>query len=210
MISERNFTVFRLHASRTRRCRFNIGTNDIIRSCRSVPLLGGHFASKKAFYFYFYFCLFGVFQILYLGSCPLSIDRKWSLTSLARYEISGQTDTETDSKPDMSLLGFGTNHVCIFYSRIDRALLAIRRMDKILRVENRITDRKLLQFFALISSPDSAPHWLGLKQAGEEECVATAVWCLLVELVFSDAAAITCSVILRTVTLQHPKNAIFT
>ena len=34
----------------------------------------------------------------FLGSCPLSIDRKISLSliSLARYVITGQSDTETD------------------------------------------------------------------------------------------------------------------
>ena len=61
------------------------------------------------------------------------------MISLARYEISGQTDTETDSKPDTGLLGFISNKslpffgkVCIFYSRTDRAPPTIRRMDKIL------------------------------------------------------------------------------
>ena len=43
-----------------------------------------------------------------------------------------------------------------------------------------------------------------MKQAGEEECIATAevTWSLLVDLVFSDAAAITFSVILRMVMLE--------
>ena len=38
-----------------------------------------------------------LFQILFLGSIPLLIDQKISLISLARYTISGQSDTETKS-----------------------------------------------------------------------------------------------------------------
>ena len=77
-------------------------------------------------------------------------------------------------------------------------------MDKILRVENHIRDRKLRQFACLFHLPDSTLQWLDLKQAGEEECIATAevTWSLLVDLVFSDAAAITFSVILRMVMLE--------
>ena len=39
----------------------------------------------------------GLFQILCLGSCRLSIDLKLSLSSLARYVISSQSDMETKS-----------------------------------------------------------------------------------------------------------------
>ena len=39
----------------------------------------------------------GLFQIPCLGLCPLSTDQKLSLISLARYAISGQSDTETNS-----------------------------------------------------------------------------------------------------------------
>ena len=39
----------------------------------------------------------GLFQILFLGSCPPSTDWKLSLISLARYVISGQSNTETKS-----------------------------------------------------------------------------------------------------------------
>ena len=35
-------------------------------------------------------------QILFLGSCLLSIDRKIPLVSLAMYAISGQSDIETE------------------------------------------------------------------------------------------------------------------
>ena len=38
----------------------------------------------------------GLFQILFLGSCLLSIDRKIPLVSLAMDAISGQSDTETE------------------------------------------------------------------------------------------------------------------
>ena len=37
----------------------------------------------------------GSFQILFLGSCPLSIDWNIPLISLARYAISGQSNMET-------------------------------------------------------------------------------------------------------------------
>ena len=39
----------------------------------------------------------GLFQILFLGSCHLSIDQKIPLISFARYVISGLSDTETES-----------------------------------------------------------------------------------------------------------------
>ena len=42
------FLVFRLHASWTRWCKFNIGTNNISWSCWCVPLFGSHFASKNS------------------------------------------------------------------------------------------------------------------------------------------------------------------
>ena len=50
-------------------------------------------------------------------------------------------------------------------------------------------------------------------RAGEEECVATAemTWSLLVDLVFSDAAAaITCLIGVQLFCVRHPENAIFT
>ena len=50
----------------------------------------------------------GLFQIHFLRSCPLLIDRKMSLISLARYMISGQSDTgRLGLLPDMVSLGFG-------------------------------------------------------------------------------------------------------
>ena len=39
----------------------------------------------------------GLIQILFLGSCFLSTDRKIPLISLSRYAICGQSDTETES-----------------------------------------------------------------------------------------------------------------
>ena len=46
------------------------------------------------------------FRIPCLESCPLSVSLKLSLSSLARYAISGQSDTETKSPlPDTDSLG---------------------------------------------------------------------------------------------------------
>ena len=48
----------------------------------------------------------GSFQILFLGLCPLSIDRKISLISMARYAISCQSYQRPILLPDMVSLGF--------------------------------------------------------------------------------------------------------
>ena len=52
------------------------------------------------------------FRIPCLGSCHLSIGRKLSLIILARYAISGQTDTETDfsSRYGFVRIRFQINH----------------------------------------------------------------------------------------------------
>ena len=56
----------------------------------------------------------GLFQIPFLKSCPLLIDQKISLISLARCTISGQSDsdTETDSTSRYSFfrIGFQINY----------------------------------------------------------------------------------------------------
>ena len=43
----------------------------------------------------------GSLQVPCLGSCPLLTDQKIFLISLAKYAISGQSDTETDLIPDI-------------------------------------------------------------------------------------------------------------
>ena len=54
----------------------------------------------------------GLFQILFLGSCPPSTDWKLSLISLARYVISGQTYMETSSlsRYDFIMIRFQINY----------------------------------------------------------------------------------------------------
>ena len=49
----------------------------------------------------------GLFQIPFLGSSPLSIDGKISLITSAKYMISDQSDTETDSSSRYRFVRFG-------------------------------------------------------------------------------------------------------
>ena len=55
----------------------------------------------------------GSFQVLFLGLCPLSIDRKISLISLARYVISCQSYQRPILLPDMVSLGFSFKLIII-------------------------------------------------------------------------------------------------
>ena len=79
----------------------------------------------------------GSFQILCLGSCPLSANQKILLISLAKYTISGQPDKEADL---LDLYGFmwirfQINHFSFsekYADFIHSVLLTIRRMDQIL------------------------------------------------------------------------------
>ena len=82
----------------------------------------------------------GSFLIPFLGSCPLLTNRKILLTSLAKYTISGQSDTEIDLfQIYMGSFGFGFKLIILVFRKsmqilfTDRALLTIRHMDQILR-----------------------------------------------------------------------------
>ena len=80
-----------------------------------------------------------LFLIPCLGSCPLSTNQKILLTSLAKYTISGQSDTEIDLfQIYTGSFGFGFKlNIFIFRKSMqilftDRALPTIRCMDQIL------------------------------------------------------------------------------
>ena len=85
----------------------------------------------------------GSFLIPCLGSCPLSTNRKILLTSLAKYAISGQSDTEIDLfQIYTGSFGFSFKLIIFVFQKsmhilfTERALPTIRRMDQILRGES--------------------------------------------------------------------------
>ena len=59
----------------------------------------------------------GSFQIPCLGSCPLSIDWKISLISLARYVISGHSDRSPILLPDNGFITLGIGFKLIILLR---------------------------------------------------------------------------------------------
>ena len=86
----------------------------------------------------------GSFLIPCLVSCFLSTNRKILLTSLAKYAISGQSDTEIDLfQIYTGSLGFCFKLIIFVFQKsmqilfTDRALPTIRCMDQILKGENR-------------------------------------------------------------------------
>ena len=80
-----------------------------------------------------------VYWVVTNSMCPLSINRKILLISLAKYTISGHSNTETDFFPYLfKFVWIGFRLIIFIFQKsmqivfTDRALPTIRRMDKIL------------------------------------------------------------------------------
>ena len=112
----------------------------------------------------------GLFQILFVGSCPLSVGWKISVISLGRYMISGQSDTETNSSSRCSSfrIWFQINyHSSEKYANFIHRQSAtdykvqgwkVKKVKKYLLMVWKVKQLTHL----LHHRPDSALHWLDL------------------------------------------------
>ena len=148
----------------------------------------------------------GLFQILFLGSCPLSTDWKISLISLARYVISGQSNTETESSFRHSIIRIRFQ---INYHSLEKYANFVHRQGAGIRLEGEkvmLRSPKITATYMFISSLSRfCPSLAGLLVHDEEKrwamaemtpkiinCVAAQslmTLSLQVDLVLSDVAA---------------------